>query len=1213
SQFDVMSYQTGFKSVEARLLVYKQNESVLEENIKLLNIEAMFDCDNHYSSDSDNDSWPPSNMYDSPTKPKQDLPYRPSSPIIEDWVSDFEEDDMPQVTKDVPSFAQSPKLVKSPRHSGLISPPPMSVAPPVLLRTHSPSKGLKRTKKTCFVCKTSFKSQPILTTAARTVSTVKLKFSKTHPNIASHAVSKSKSLLRRPFIRHPFSKPSISPPRVTAAKPSAVSAAQNNHDKWVWRPKCLVLDHDLRTTSASMTFKRFDYNDALGRSKVPRENNMYNVNLKNIILSGDLTFLFAKVTLDEFNLWHRRLGHVNFKTINKLVKGNLVRGLPYKVFTNDNSCVACKKGKQHRASCKSKIDETASVLKTVIIGLENLLSLKVKIIRCDNRTEFKNAELNQFCGLKGIKREFSVPRTPQQNGIAERKNRTLIEAARTLLADSLLLIPFWAEAVNTACYVQNRVLVTKPHNKTPYELLHGRLPSIGFMRPFGCPVTILNTLEPLGKFQGKVDERFLVGYSVCSKAFRVFNSRTRIVQETLHVNFMENQQNVTGSGPAWLFDIDSLSQTMNYHPVLVENQTNSNTGFQDTKKQGRKELKHMCFFLCYLMILQIIRTTKKMLILMEKSMIMIFRSLCLLTFIPQVVVIKQGNKAENKDKGKSPVVTITGFRDLNEEFAECINNSSNEVNATGSSVSAAGLNFTNSTNEFSAAGPSNAAMPNLEDLSHNVDDVGVEADINNMESIISVSPIPTTRIHKDHPTSQSIGDLSSTTQTRSMARAVRDQGKFQGKVNEGFLVGYTVCSKAFRVFNSRTRIVQETLHVNFMENKPNVAGSGPAWLFDIDSLTQIMNYHPVLAENQSNTQAGFQDTEKAREKQGDKTENKDKDDVGAEADINNMESIISVSPIPTSRIHKDHPTSQIIGDLSSTTQTRSMARAVRDQGGILQMFNEVFHTCMFACFLSQEEPKRVYKALKDPSWIEAMQEELLQFKMQKVWILVDLPYGKRTISTKWVYRNKKDDRGIVIRNKARLVAQGHTQDEGIDYKEVFALVARIEAIRLFLAYASFMGFPVYQMDVKKTDERQVLDELNGRTRFLLRSSVKRIFRYLKGKPCLDLWYPKDSPFDLVAYSDSDYAGASLDRKSITGGCQFLGCRLISWQCKKQTVIATFSTEAEYVATASGCAQVLWMQNKLLDYGLISWQCKKQTVVATSSTEAEYVAAASGCA
>nr|GFD49180.1 retrovirus-related Pol polyprotein from transposon TNT 1-94 [Tanacetum cinerariifolium] len=104
------------------------------------------------------------------------------------------------------------------------------------------------------------------------------------------------------------------------------------------------------------------------------------------------------------------------------------------------------------------------------------------------------------------------------------------------------------------------------------------------MRPFGCPVTILNTLDPLGKFQGKVDEGFLVGYSVCSKAFRVFNSTTRIVQETLHVNFRENKPNVAGSGPAWLFDINSLSQTMNYHPVLAENQSNLTAGFQDTEK-----------------------------------------------------------------------------------------------------------------------------------------------------------------------------------------------------------------------------------------------------------------------------------------------------------------------------------------------------------------------------------------------------------------------------------------------------------------------------------------------------------------------------------------------------------------------------------------------------------------------------------------------------
>nr|GEU50042.1 hypothetical protein [Tanacetum cinerariifolium] len=192
----------------------------------------------------------------------------------------------------------------------------------------------------------------------------------------------------------------------------------------------------------------------------------------------------------------------------------------------------------------------------------------------------------------------------------------------------------------------------------------------------------------------------------------------------------------------------------------------------------------------------------------------------------------------------------------------------------------------------------------------------------------------------------------------------------------------------------------------------------------------------------------------------------DEEEVGAEADLSILETNISASPIPTTRVHKDHPDTQIIGDLTSAPQTRSMTRMVKEQGGPHQINDEDFHTCMFACFLSQEEPKRVHQALKGPSWIEAMQEKLLQFKMQKVWVLVDLPKGKRAIGSKWVLRNKKDERVIVIRNKARLVVQGHTQEEGIDYDEVFSPVARIEAIWLFLAYASFIGFMVYQMDVK---------------------------------------------------------------------------------------------------------------------------------------------------
>nr|GEU31225.1 hypothetical protein [Tanacetum cinerariifolium] len=195
----------------------------------------------------------------------------------------------------------------------------------------------------------------------------------------------------------------------------------------------------------------------------------------------------------------------------------------------------------------------------------------------------------------------------------------------------------------------------------------------------------------------------------------------------------------------------------------------------------------------------------------------------------------------------------------------------------------------------------------------------------------------------------------------------------------------------------------------------------------------------VIISPSSSAQSKKQDDKTKREAKGKKLEDitysEDEDDVGAETDFNNLETSITVSPIPKIRVHKDHHVTQIIGDLSLATQTRSMTRVAKDQGGLSQMFNDDLHTCMFACFLSQEEPKRVHQALKDPSWIEAMEEELLQFKMQKVWVLVNLPYGKRAIGTRWVFRNKKDERGIVVRNKARLVAQGHTHEEGLTMKK----------------------------------------------------------------------------------------------------------------------------------------------------------------------------------
>ncbi|GJT25820.1 retrovirus-related pol polyprotein from transposon TNT 1-94, partial [Tanacetum coccineum] len=498
-------------------------------------------------------------------------------------------------------------------------------------------------------------------------------------------------------------------------------------------------------------------------------------------------------------------------------------------------------------------------------------------------------------------------------------------------------------------------------------------------------------------------------------------------------------------------------------------------------------------------------------------------------------------------------------------------------------------------------------------------------------------------------------------------------GKFDGKDDEGFFIGYSTNSKAFRVFNNRTRIVEENLHVKFSEEILNITGNGPNWLFDIDALTKSMNHEPVVAGNQSNGIAGTKACENAgfsrcwiqtikgggKKKDAEHLENEDSEvpnteklrvnqeqdesvnstnninivsstvnttgmedndvdddeDVNAEVDMTNLDIHILVSPTPTTIIHKDHPLEQIIRDIHSAPQTRRMTKSVTDH----------------------VEPKKVIQALTDPSWIEAMQYELLQFKLQKVWTLVDLPYVKRAIGTKWIYINKKDKRGIVVRNKVRLVAQGYTQEEGIDYNAVFAPVARIEEIRLFLAYASFKNFVVYQMDVKsaflygKIEEEvyvcqppefedpefpdrvykkddgifisqdKYVDEILKKfgfstvktastpmetskpdimfvvcacARFQVTPKVshlhvvKRIFRYLKGQPKLGLWYPKDSPFDLEAYTNNDYASASLDRKSTIGGCQFFGRRLISWQCKKQTIVANSTTKAEYVAASN---------------------------------------------
>ncbi|GJS84169.1 putative ribonuclease H-like domain-containing protein [Tanacetum coccineum] len=811
--------------------------------------------------------------------------------------------------------------------------------------------------------------------------------------------------------------------------------------------ECLILSPDFKLLDESQVLR-----------KVPRHNNMYSFDLKNVVPSGGLTCLFAKATIDESNLWHRRLGHINFKTMNKLVRGNLVRGLSSKLFENDHTCVACQKGKQHKASCKTKTmssickllqllhmdlfgpvsirsinkktyclvvtddfsifswvfflatkDETSGILKTFITGIENQINHKVKIIICDNGTEFKNNDMNQFCGMKGIKREFSVSRTPQQNGVAERKNRTLIEAAKTMLADSFLPTTFSAEAVNTACYIQNRVFLTQPHNKTPYELLHGRPPSISFIRHVGGPVIILNTLDPLGKFDGKANVGFLVGYSINSKAFRVFNTRTRKVKENMHITFLENKPNVTGSGPDCLFDIDLLTNSMNYEPDTAGNQTNRNAV---SNNAGKKLLKN------------------------------------------QQMRVKEMVK---RRKGELQI--------KKEAYA----NNTNRV----STVSAAGESFINA------------------------DD-------------LLIDPL--------------ILDLEDTTD-------LLNTGIFNGAYDD--------------------------------------------------------------------------------------------EDMGGEANLNNLEITMNVSPIPTIRIHKDHPKDQIIRDINLATQTilknmlwieaiRLFLAYATFMGFIVYQMDvksdflygtieEEVYVCQTPGFEDPQFPDKVYKVEKalyglhkaPRAWYETLSTYLLDNGFRRGTIDKNLFIKKDTDDAQEIPDELYRGAYFLLRVAASTPMEPNkalikdAEDEDVDVQ----------------LYRSMIGSLMYLTGSRPN----IMFAVYACARFQVTPKVshlhvvKRIFRYLKGQPKLGLWYPRDLPFDLEAFSNSDYAGASLDRKSITGGYQFLGKRLISWQCKKQTIVANSSTEAEYVVAANCGGQATGKSKTVNDVKQIHATVDDKTMVISESS------------
>ncbi|GJV98690.1 ribonuclease H-like domain-containing protein [Tanacetum coccineum] len=552
--------------------------------------------------------------------------------------------------------------------------------------------------------------------------------------------------------------------------------------RWVWRPKGNYLDH-VSKDSGSFMLKKVEYVDPKGISKSDHA----------VVDSGCSSHMTGnKAYLSDYEDYNggfvafgsdpkggKITGKGKIKTANLdfddlLDKIKVVLRAPRK---DDVYSLA----KEHISLWRfswvfflATKDETSEILCKFIIGLENQLNHNVKIIRCDNGTEFKNHAMNEFCAKKGIKREFSVARTPQQNGVAERKNRTLIEAARTMLADSLLPIPFWAEAVNTACYVLNRVLVTKPQNKTPYELLIGNSPSISFMRPFGCPLTILNTLDSLGKFDGKSDEGYLLGYSTTSKAFRVYNKRTKRVEENLHINFLEDQPNVTGTGPNWMFDLDFLTNSMNYIPVSVENQVNVDAGTQDSYVAGSSGKDKGPTQEYILLPLQPHRTripVKDVALAAHEK--------------PSESSPKDNDVQDSEDVAdkEEQHQMKESEQDLQDELEKMVTQElaakamddvsrqafEEEKRRIASQKKAAQATSTNilSTDRPSVSTDRPFVSTDRSFVSTDRSNTpNVKADFNNMDNTIAVSPIPTLRIHKDHPKGQILGDPTSAVQTR---------------------------------------------------------------------------------------------------------------------------------------------------------------------------------------------------------------------------------------------------------------------------------------------------------------------------------------------------------------------------------------------------------------------------------------------------------------
>ncbi|GJW45417.1 putative ribonuclease H-like domain-containing protein [Tanacetum coccineum] len=647
---------------------------------------------------------------------------------------------------------------------------------------------------------------------------------------------------------------------------------------------------------------------------------------------------------------------------------------------------------------------------------------------------------------------------------------TLIEAARTMLADLFLPTTFWAEAVSIACYVQNKVLVTKPYNKTPYELLHGTPPSISFMRPFGCPVTILNTLDPLGKFYRKADEGFFVGYSINSKAFRIFNTRTRKVEENLHINFLENKPNVAGSGPDWLFDIDLLTNSMNYEP------SSKDVVADDTGKKTNEELAN------------------------EDE--------------------RNGQEKEGGALNKENNQNVQDFRaeldNLLVQQKEGYANSTNRDSTVSPFVSTAGQNFTNA-DDF----PTDPLMPDLEDNvdllntcifsgAYDDEDVGAEADLNNLETTMNVI--------------QALTDSS-------WIEAMQEE-LLQFTLPKARLVaqGYTQEEGIDydEVFAPVARI--EAIRLFFA-----YASFMGFIVYQMDVKSAFL-YGTIEEEVYVCQPPGFEDPQFP-----DKVYKVEK-------------ALYGLHQAPRAWYET----------LSTYLLENGFRRGVidktlfikKDKGDILlvQVYVDDIIFGSTKKSLCVEFESLMHKKFQMSSIGELTFFLGLQVMQRDDGIFISQDKYVADILKKFNFVTMKTASTPIETNKALL------KDEEAEDVDVHLYKSMIGSLMYLTASRPDIMFVVCACARFKVTPK--VSHLHA---------VKRIFRYLKGQPKLGLWYPRDSPLDLEAFSDSDYVGASLDRKSTTEG-------LI------QTIVAKSTTEAEYVAAANCCRQVLWIQNQMLDYG-----------------------------